>query len=283
MDAKLARILAIPSEELGRGSRVALRVLESMKDVAYDIAIHILREVQENNRLGKPTVFIWPVGPVDQYPIMARYANEFGISFKNVHVFQMDEYLTPDLRFIDESDPLSFTGCMKRTFIERTEERYRLPSAQHHVPTPGKEHEILEKILALGGVDTAYGGVGITGHIAFNEPPEPGEPITDEQFCSLTTRVIKVHEHTLITNAHTATRGAYELIPHDAITIGMKEILGARKIRFYMNRDWQSGVVRQLLHGEVTRFMPASFFQNHPDARLTITQNVAEAPIGKLR
>jgi hypothetical protein len=50
-----------------------------------------------------------------------------------------------------------------------------------------------------------------------------------------------------------------------------------------MNRDWQSGIVRKILHGEVTRFVPGSFFQKHPDAALTITETVAQPPMGALR
>ncbi len=282
MDERLQKILRIPAQELGKGSPVQLRVVDTDKDMCYDIALNILKEVADNNRQGRHTVFIWPVGPVGQYPILAELINRYRVSFKNVHVFQMDEYLNDDLTPIPESSPLSFTGFLHR-FIESLDEELRIPESQHYIPTVGKEDFNWKRIQELGGVDTAYGGIGITGHIAFNEPPLPDDAITDAEFRDLPTRVLKILPETRTINAYTAARGAIDLIPEWCITIGMREILSARKIRFYMNREWQSGVVRKLLHGEVTRFVPSSFFQTHPDARLTITKEVAAPPLGHLR
>jgi glucosamine-6-phosphate deaminase len=50
-----------------------------------------------------------------------------------------------------------------------------------------------------------------------------------------------------------------------------------------MNRDWQSGIVRKLLHGPVTAAVPASLIQRHSDALLTLTDEVARLPEPGLR
>ena len=55
-----------------------------------------------------------------------------------------------------------------------------------------------------------------------------------------------------------ASRGNLDRIPRTAVTVGMKEILEARKIRLYRNRPWQCAIVRKLLHGPVTAAVPAS-------------------------
>ncbi len=282
MEEQLQKILSIPETELGKKSKIPLRIVEEDKDMCYDMALNILKEVAENNAAGKKTVFIFPVGPVGQYPIILDLMKQYRISFRNVHIFQMDEYLTDDLKPIPEDNPLSFTGFLKR-FIEEMDEELRMPASQHYIPTPGKEDFTWKKIQELGGVDAAYGGIGITGHIAFNEPPFEEDPITDDEFKNLPTRILRIRTETRTINSYTAAKGTIDLIPENCITIGMKEILSARKIRFYMNREWQSGIVRKILHGPVTRFVPASFFQEHPDARLTITKQVASAPFGALR
>lgn len=283
MDEKTKAILEIPEKDLGKGSSIKLEILEDDKDICYDMALNILVEVWRNNKKEEKTVFIWPVGPVGQYPILARLANQYGISFKNVHVFQMDEYLDDSCVPVPLTSPFSFTIHIREHFLKYLDEKLRLPLDQIYVPTPGKEDLIMKKIEELGGIDTAYGGIGINGHIAFNEPPAKSEAVTDEDFCGFTTRVLSITTETRITNAHTAARGAIDLIPSKCITIGMKEILSSKRIRFYCNRDWQSGIIRKILHGEVTRFVPASFFQRHPDAVITITKAVAQAPIGMLR
>ena len=50
-----------------------------------------------------------------------------------------------------------------------------------------------------------------------------------------------------------------------------------------MNRSWQKGIVRKILHGPVTCKVPASFFQEHRDAKLIITKEVSMPPVGRLR
>jgi glucosamine-6-phosphate deaminase len=63
----------------------------------------------------------------------------------------------------------------------------------------------------------------------------------------------------------------------------MKEVLESRKVRIYMNREWQAAIVRKILHGPVTEAVPASLLQEHPDVRFTIAEYVAAQPEPGLR
>ena len=90
----------------------------------------------------------------------------------------MDEYLTPDgKRFIAKTDTLSFRAHMDRGFYGRLDAEFRPPESARHFPDPLKPEATGALIDALGGVDVCFGGVGITGHLAFNDPPEPGETV----------------------------------------------------------------------------------------------------------
>ena len=73
------------------------------------------------------------------------------------------------------------------------------------------------------------------------------------------------------------------VIPRRAITVGMREILASRKLRFYCNRPWQRGVVRRVLHGPLTPACPASLLRLHSDAALTVVDYVAQPPDIQLR
>ena len=53
----------------------------------------MLGVIMENNRAGKRTVFIVPVGPTKQYPILASMINKFRVSPERCMFFNMDEYL----------------------------------------------------------------------------------------------------------------------------------------------------------------------------------------------
>jgi glucosamine-6-phosphate deaminase len=178
--------------------------------------------------------------------------------------------------------PLSFRGFMEREYRQRIREDLR-PAPDHVIfPDPARPESAAERMAELGGVEICFGGVGINGHIAFNEPPEPGQTMSNEEFKNLPTRVLPLARESRTINAHTAGGGDLQAVPALAITLGMRELLAARKMRFYMNRPWQKSIARRLLHGPVTAAVPASFLQEHPDASLVITREVAETPVVRL-
>ena len=113
--------------------------------------------------------------------------------------------------------------------------------------------------------------------MAFNEPPEPGVAISNEVFAALPTRSLSLSRETRTINSVTVG-GELAIIPRRAVTVGMAEILAARKVCFYCNRPWQRAVVRRVLHGPITAACPASFLRTHSDARVTIADYVAEPP-----
>ncbi len=93
-------------------------------------------EIQENNRHGRPTRLILPVGPVDQYPILAGICNAERISWQNVHVFNMDEYCDWQGRVVPANHPLSFRRAMAEFLWDRLDPVLRIPPAQAHFPDP---------------------------------------------------------------------------------------------------------------------------------------------------
>ena len=104
-----------------------------------------------------------------------------------------------------------------------------------------------------------------------------------EEILPLVTRVVALSRETRTINAVTATRGNIDRIPRTAVTVGMKEILQARKIRLYLNRPWQCAIVRKLLHGPITAAVPASLVRHHPDVQVTMTREVTQLPEPVLR
>ena len=275
-------VLEISEVDLGKNSHIRLDVLDTNEDLYYDMARVMFDEIKLNNSLGKKTAFICPVGPVGQYSKLARMVNIYKLDLKDVYIFNMDEYLTDELEYIPEQSPLSFRGFMNKEFYSKIDDGLTVPVDQRIFPQPGKESKICECIQEIGGIDMAFGGVGINGHIAFNEPPENDEYTCDE-YKKLGTRILKLSSETRTMNAVTAANGAIDLIPKWCITLGMKEIMSARKVRIYLERIWQNGVVRKMLHGPITKAFPASLLQEHPDVVIVMASYVAKLPICKLK
>jgi glucosamine-6-phosphate deaminase len=263
---------------------VAVRVVNGgMAEVATDMAGVMFEElVAARERDGRPATFIVPVGPVDQYAILAQRINDERLDCRDVCLINMDEYLTDDDRWITAEHPLSFIGYMNRLFYERLDPKLAPRPENRIFPHPERCNEIQQVIDRRGGVDVCFGGIGINGHIAFNEPPEPGEEVSDAYFASLPTRCLTLSRETRTINSNTVG-GEISIIPHRAITVGMRECLAARKMRFYCNRPWQAAVVRRVLHGPITARCPASLLRTHADASITMADYVAQVPEIRLR
>jgi glucosamine-6-phosphate deaminase len=277
--------LAIPKDALGVGSPISVTFLPDDAAVIRRFADDILDEYRAAKEAGRhKVVFILPVGPVGQYDIIAQRCNEQGISLADLVAINMDEYLSPDGRdFISTDDPLSFRRHMDDHFYDRLDAALAPPPEQRLFPHPGDIDAVPRAIERFGGTDVCFGGIGITGHVAFNDPPEPGEIVSVEDFAALPTRMVELCRETRLINSVTASRGNVDRIPRLATTVGMKEILASRKVRIYMNREWQSAQVRKVLHGPVSAAVPASLLQNHEDVHFVIADYVAELPEPRLR
>ena len=274
--------LSVPSSALGQGTSVRVRVLGDMGSLAEDFARTLRAEILAAQAAGRGGTFIVPVGPVDQFPILARLVNEERLSLRDVVFINMDEYLTDDDAWVPVSHPLSFRGYMERAFYGLLDPALA-PLPEHRVfPDPRDCGAVQRLIDSRGGVDVTFGGIGINGHIAFNEPPEAGETSSADDFAALPTRVLSLSRETLTINSVTVG-GGIEVVPTRCVTVGMREILASRKLRFYCNRPWQSAVVRRVLHGPVTPACPASFLRLHPDVVLAVADYVARPPDIRLR
>ena len=74
-----------------------------------------------------------------------------------------------------------------------------------------------------------------------------------------------------------------EAIPANCITVGMKEMMLAKKVRMCMPRDWNAAALRKVLHGEITASVPCSLFQKHPDALLYAAAVATQCPVPEIR
>ena len=180
---------------------------------------------------------------------------------------------------VAHDDPLSFYGRMKREFYDLVDPELVMPESQRHFPAPGKEAEYDRMIEQLGGVDLCLGGLGINGHVAFNEAAEENDPITADEFAVLGTRVLKISRETRTINAYGYQRGDLAGMPEWCITIGMKQIVEARRIYIALNRPWQNGPFKHALYGPECGQWPASLLRRCADLTFCMTKEIAEGAV----
>lgn len=259
-------------ELLNKGAKLPVIVMEDNAAVFQSMAEEMTEEIKKNNAAGKKTVFICPVGPVGQYPYFVEMVNKEKISLKNVWFINMDEYLDDDKKWVPETHPLSFRGFMNRTVYSQIDSELVMPEEQRVFPDPENVEYIPQLIEKLGGVDICFGGIGINGHVAFNEADAS---LSNEEFLAQKTRVLDITKETRTANAIGDFNGALEDMPKYCVTIGIYEIAHARKIRLGCFRNWHRAVVRRTAYGEATSDFPVSLLTNHQDINLKITEFVA--------
>lgn len=270
----MERYFSYPKEKLLEG-RIPVRLLGSSDEVFGCLALDMADTIEENNRKGEETVFILPVGPVGQYPVFVRLVKERELSLRACTFINMDEYLGRDDKWIDPSSKLSFRGFMERSVYSQIPSFLNVPAGQRIFPDPEDLGRVSEVIRQKGKVDICFGGIGINGHLAFNE----AEEVTAEEFAERTTRIVRMSRETRTANAIGDLNGAIDAMPEKAVTVGMREILSARKVRLGVFRPWHRSVIRQALFSEPSGHFPATLLQSHPDSLIYVNDIASEQAV----
>lgn len=263
----LQEILSLPTEKLADHARTGVRIYPTREAVFEAFAREIAHDIKTHNAQDEPTQIILPVGPTGQYPLLVEICNRERISWKNVYCFGMDEWLDWQGRPVPRNHPLSFEGFMRRTVFEVLDSDLRIPEDHIVFPHPFRIDELSEKIRSVGGIETCYGGIGFHGHVAFNEPlySQWGRPSLEE-FRRSKTRVVSLHPDTLVVNSIMSADGHFAAIPPMAVTVGMEDILAARRLRFYVFAgERHRTIFRIALMGDVSPEFPVTLLQEHPD------------------
>ena len=253
-----------------------ITVVKDRKALNEVICRDLADKIKENNKSGKNTTAILPVSPLD-YSDLAKICNDENISLSNFCIINMDDMLDDNMKRITSGHSLSFTAFMDRTFYNLIRKDLNMPVENRIMPDPDDLGKVQRKIDEMGGVDVCYAGIGVSGHVAFNEPCEPGELQDGINFIDLPTRVIKLTEASR-TQLALGSGGDLWSVQRYAITIGMKELMQAKEMHMMGLRSWHPGPFRRAMYGEITPRYPASYLQRHPNLTATLIEHVVNTP-----
>jgi glucosamine-6-phosphate deaminase len=120
-----------------------------------------------------------------------------------------------------------------------------------------------QTIHRLGGIDFLISGIGVNGHLAFNEPGSSFESRT---------RFVELAESTL-----QLIKGNFspQELPHQAITMGMATIFDARRILLIASGKTKAAILARALTEVVAPELPASLLQRHPNVTVIADEEAA--------
>lgn len=275
--AELRALLRLTPGEIRERAGERLIVCADMDALHWRMAHDLFTEIAQSAAAGQPLRLILPVGPTNQYPLLAQMLNEQRVRLDHCWFFFMDEYCDVQGRALEADHPLSFKRVARQLFLHRLNARLGLAPERVVFPDEHNIDTLARWIDEAGGIDTCYGGIGIHGHVAFNEP----EP----DVANLSCRRVRLNDYTVTLNAIRAgVGGALPLFPREAYTLGMREILAARRIRLYCRSgialDWANAVLRVALFGApgddypVTHIRPLDYTILTDEATLASPQHL---------
>jgi glucosamine-6-phosphate deaminase len=198
--------------------------------------------------------------PIGLYQNLIKMFQNKEISFKEIKTYNLDEYCG-----LPKSHPESYYSFMYRNLfshVDIKDENVHIPSSEGE--DMQKNCDDYNRLLHQTTIDLQLLGIGGNGHIGFNEP---GTPFDRETF------LVKLAERTRQDNKMFFKED--EEVPHYAITMGIKNIMEAKKIVMLISGKSKAEAVKRLLSGEITTNFPASILHKHPDVTVIIDEPAA--------
>ena len=192
-----------------------------------------------------------PIGTYDQ---LVEWYNKGDLDFSEVTTVNLDEY-----KGLPRTNDQSYYYFMHQHLFDRVNidpERTNVPNGME--PDAEKECGRYEELIrSLGGVDLQLLGLGHNGHIGFNEP---GEAFEKETHC------VDLTESTIEANKRFFE--SEDDVPRQAYTMGIKNIMQAKKILVVVSGEDKAAILKEVLYGPITPEVPASILQLHNDVTI---------------
>ena len=199
--------------------------------------------------------------PLGLYKRMIEDHKKNGTSYKEISTVNLDEYEGLDL-----SSDQSYIYFMRKNLFEGLD----IDLKNTNIPNGRAEDAQAEcarynALLRERQQDLQLLGLGSNGHIAFNEP---GTPFGSE------THVVALSQSTIKDNSRLFSSEAE--VPRRAFTMGLKNIMNAKRILILASGANKAHAVRELVCGQVREEVPATVLQLHPDCTLVCDNAAAE-------
>ena len=228
---------------------------DEMSKKAFEIMKATIKE-KKNATLGLATGST----PIGLYEEMIADHKACGTSYAEVSTFNLDEYVG-----LDYSSDQSYVYFMREHLFDHIDIKLENTNIENgKAADPAAECARYNALLAENTVDLQILGIGSNGHIAFNEPGTPFDSVT---------HVVDLSETTIKDNSRLFN--SIDEVPKQAFTMGLSNIMMAKKIVVLANGANKAKAVYGMVHGEITEDIPASILQNHSDCTLICDEAAA--------
>ena len=241
-----------------KGDFMKVNIFKTAEEIGVAVARIFVDEVKNNPNcvLGLAT----GASPIPTYDNIKKMHKEENVSFKGVKTYNLDEYC--DLPKADKNSYYTFMHEQLFNGLDILEENVHfLNGNAEDAEAECKAYD--NEINAAGGIDIQLLGIGNNAHIGFNEP---ADDFTEGSF------KVKLTESTINANKIYFDENP---MPEYALTMGIKQIVSAKKVILIATGDKKAEAVRNMIEGPVTAQVPASVLQEHDDVLIFLDEAAA--------
>ena len=196
--------------------------------------------------------------PVGAYKQLIEWNKNGDIDFSKVTSINLDEYLG-----LDGDNDQSYRYFMNGNLFDHInicKDKTFVPSGI--AQDIEAECEQYDRRINELGIDLQLLGIGLDGHIGFNEP---------DDFFEKNTHVVTLDESTIVANSRFFD--SIDEVPTKAVTMGMGGIMQAKKVLLIASGEAKKEILEKAFFGPITPKVPASILQLHPDVTVIFSKN----------
>jgi len=244
---------------LARYEKLPIAIYEEAKNAAVEIAAEIVEEMLLKQQQGETFVLGISGGasPLPVYEELVKLHMENNVSFRNLVVFNTYEFY-PVLDFA-----FSNLQMLKEVFLDKID----IDPANIFSPDATAEKDLIsdrceeyeESLQKKGGLDYLLLGLGSKGNVGFNMP---GSSLHSQ------TRMVMLDGDSRKDIARNF--GSLDRVPLSAITMGLSDMMQARKISLIAWNEQKAQSIRDIVEGAVTDMVPGSILQTHGETKLFV-------------
>ena len=230
-----------------------LIIKKDCEQLAEWAAEYVIKKIKDfKPTLQKKFVLGLPTGssPVIMYKKLIEAYNQKRVSFKNVVTFNMDEYVGLPVDHPESYHSFMYNNLFKH--IDCPDENIHILNGNaSDLEAECANYEMM--IQEAGGIDLFIGGVGVDGHIAFNEPGSSLSSRTRQKTLTTETRMVNSRFFGNDMNK----------VPAFALTVGVGTVMDAREVMVLVNGHAKARALQAAVEGGVSQMFTISALQMH--------------------
>jgi glucosamine-6-phosphate deaminase len=227
------------------------------REALGEAAAHDIAEAITKRLAAQPEIRMIFASAPSQETTLRALAAQPDIEWSRVTAFHMDEYIG-----LDSAAPQRFGNWLREVLFDR------VPIGATHLIDPDVPVERYIELLAAAPIDILCLGIGVNGHLAFNDPPADfDDPVL--------AKIVELDDVSRQQQVDDGCFGTFDEVPSRAITLTIPALLSSAELFCMVPGAAKRAAVTQALHGPISGELPASALRTHPHCTIYVDKESA--------